>query len=216
MLAASLGTPRAPLSILCLGAHPDDIEIGCGAAILRLLSERPGSSVRWVVFSASAEREAEARASAASFVAGAGMTEVEILHFRESFFPFVGADIKEAFERIKGGPRPDLIFSHRTKELHQDHRTIGELTWNTFRDHLIAEYEVAKYEGDLGQPNVFIPVSRAHAERKIELITRHFPSQASRSWFRGETFESLMRLRAIECNAPEHYAEAFYSRKVVF
>jgi LmbE family N-acetylglucosaminyl deacetylase len=216
MLAASLGTPGAPLSILCLGAHPDDIEIGCGAAILRLLSERPGSSVRWVVFSANAEREAEARASAAAFLAGALKAEVEILHFRDSFFPFIAAEIKEAFERIKGGRCPDLIFCHRTKELHQDHRTIGELTWNTFRDHLIAEYEIAKYEGDLGQPNLFIPVSRANAARKIELITRHFPSQAGRSWFRGETFESLMRLRAIECNAPDQFAEAFYSRKIVF
>ena len=216
MLPFAFGKAEAPLSLLCLGAHADDIEIGCGGALLRLLAERPGSSVRWVVFSANAEREAEARASALAFLAGAQRAEVEILHFRESFFPFVGAEIKDAFEKLKLGPRPDVIFCHRAADLHQDHRTIGELTWNTFRDHVILEYEIAKYEGDFGRPNCFAPLSRAEARRKVELITTHFPSQATRTWFRPETFEALMRIRGIECNAPEHFAEGFYVRKLVF
>ena len=140
---------------------------------------------------------------------------MEINSFRESYFPFVGAQIKDRFEQIKAEVEPDLIFTPRTEDLHQDHRVIGELTWNTFRDHLIAEYEIPKYEGDLGQPNVFAPLSRAIAQRKIELLLRHFRSQAGRRWFRAETFESLMRLRGIECNAAEGYAEALYVRKLL-
>jgi LmbE family N-acetylglucosaminyl deacetylase len=216
MLAAHLGAPGSPLSILCLGAHADDIEIGCGATLLRLLAERPGSRVRWVVFSANETREPEARASAAAFLSGSPESVVEILHFRESFFPSVAPEIKTTFERLKGGPAPDLVLCHRPVDLHQDHRTIGELAWNTFRNHVIAEYEIPKYEGDLGQPNLFVPVPRAIAMKKIELITTHFPSQANRAWFRGETFEALMRVRGVECNAPEHFAEAFYTRKLVF
>jgi LmbE family N-acetylglucosaminyl deacetylase len=204
-----------PLRLLCLGAHADDIEIGCGATLLRLLSERPGSRVRWVVFSANTERKLEAQASAAAFLTSAGQREVEVLGFRESFFPHHGVEIKESFEKLKAGPRPDVIFCHRSLDLHQDHRTLGELVWNTFRDHLILEYEIAKYEGDLGQPNVFVPVARAIALRKIELVVQAFPSQASRAWFRPETFEALMRLRGVECNAPEHFAEAFHARKLV-
>ena len=216
MLPLSLGGSRtAPLEILALGAHADDIEIGCGGTLLRLLSERPGSNVRWVVFASNTEREREAKASAASFLAAAAKSEIQVNSFRESFFPYVGASIKEHFESLKAGPRPDLVLTHRTADLPQDHRTIAELTWNTFRDHLVAEYEIPKYEGDLGQPNVFVPLVRATAERKVELILAHFPSQAGRTWFRRETFEALMRLRGIECNAPEGFAEAFHVRKAV-
>ncbi len=215
MIAASLGASGAPLRILCLGAHCDDIEIGCGATMLRLLAERPGSTVRWEVFAGSARRAAEARSSAADFLAAAGRAQVEINSFRESYFPFVGAEIKDRFEQIKAEVQPDLIFTHRTEDLHQDHRIIGELTWNTFRDHLIAEYEIPKYEGDLGRPNVFAPLSSAVAQRKIELVLRHFRSQAGRRWFGGETFDALMRLRGIECNAAEGYAEAFFVRKLL-
>jgi LmbE family N-acetylglucosaminyl deacetylase len=215
MLPLALGGSRtAPLEILALGAHADDIEIGCGGTLLRLLHERPGSNVRWIVFSSNADREREAKASAASFLAGAS-SEIQVNTFRESFFPSVGASIKEHFEALKAGRRPDLVLTHRTADLHQDHRTIAELTWNTFRDHLIAEYEIPKYEGDLGQPNVFVPLARPTAERKMELIVTHFPSQAGRTWFRRETFEALMRLRGIECNAPEGFAEAFHVRKAV-
>ena len=215
MIAASLGASGAPLRILCLGAHCDDLEIGCGGTILRLLAERPGSTVRWEVFAGDGERASEARSSAADFLAAAGRTQVEINSFRESYFPFVGAQIKDRFEQIKAEVEPDLILTPRTEDLHQDHRLIGELTWNTFRDHLIAEYEIPKYEGDLGQPNVFAPLSRAIAQRKIELVLRHFRSQAGRRWFRAETFESLMRLRGIECNAAEGFAEALYVRKLL-
>jgi LmbE family N-acetylglucosaminyl deacetylase len=216
MTPAVLGRADEALSLLCLGAHADDIEIGCGGTLLRLLAERPGSSIRWVVFSANAVREAEARASAAAFTRNAAHRELDIRHFRESYFPFVAADIKDAFEQIKLGPRPDVVFSHRSHDMHQDHRLVSELTWNTFRDHLIFEYEIPKYEGDLGQPNVFVPLTRAQALQKVAHIVEHFPSQATRTWFRGETFEALMRLRGVESNAPEHFAEAFHARKLVF
>jgi LmbE family N-acetylglucosaminyl deacetylase len=215
MLAASLGKPGAPLTILCLGAHSDDIEIGAGGALLRLLSERPGSTVHWVVFTASAQREDEARASAQELLAGAGRSTVELHAFRDGFFPSLFPQIKDEFERLKRAVSPDLVFSHRTLDLHQDHRIIGELTWNTFRNHLILEYEIPKYEGDLGQPNVYVPLSKEAAALKVALILKHFASQTGRSWFRAATFESLLRLRAIECNAPEGFAEGFYARKVV-
>jgi len=215
MLAASLGAPGSPLRILALGAHCDDIEIGCGGSLLRLLSERPGSSVHYTVFSSTPDRAREAKAAAGEMLAGAARAEVQILSFRESFFPYEGAAIKEQFERLKREVQPDLIFTHRVRDLHQDHRTVAELTWNTFRDHLIAEYEIAKFEGDLGQPGLFVPLTRAQAEQKIGLITRHYASQASRRWFRAGTFEALLRLRGIECNAPEHFAEAFDVRKLV-
>lgn len=214
MLTATLGRPGAPLSILCLGAHSDDIEIGCAGTILRLLADHPGSSVRWVVFSSDAAREAEARASANDLLAGAGRAEVDVHQFRESFFPHDGGAIKEQFETLKGTVAPDLILAHRTKDDHQDHRTIGELTWNTFRDHLIVEYEIPKYEGDLGHPSLFVPLSETVARRKIAALIQHFPSQVRRRWFRAENFEALMRLRGLECNAAEGFAEAFYLRKL--
>jgi LmbE family N-acetylglucosaminyl deacetylase len=215
MLPASFGRPGAPLTILCLGAHCDDVEIGAGGTILRLIAERPGSTVHWVVFASNPEREAEARACAAEVLASAGRAHIEVNSFRESYIPYVGASIKDHFEQIKRGVQPDLVLSHHRHDLHQDHRTIAELTVNTFRDHVIAEYEIPKYEGDLGHPNLFVPLPRAVAQRKIELILRHYVSQASRRWFRAETFEALMRLRGIECNAPEGYAEAFHLRKLV-
>ncbi len=213
MLGATLGKPGAPLSLLCLGAHCDDLEIGCGGTVLRLLEEHPGSTVRWVVFASNPEREAEARASAAELLGDRGQVEVD--SFRESFFPFVGAAIKDRFEQLKASVRPDLVLTHRSRDLHQDHRTIGELTWNTFRDHLIAEYEIPKYEGDLGQPNLFVPLTAAVARRKVSLIMKHFRSQAGRRWFRPETFEALLHLRGIECNAPDGLAEALYVRKLI-
>jgi LmbE family N-acetylglucosaminyl deacetylase len=216
MISLSFGTGvAAPLRILCLGAHSDDIEIGCGGTILRLLEERPGSSVHWAVFSAVGEREREARDSAADFLAGSGRATVAVKTFRESFFPASWADIKAYFEEIKREVTPDLVLCHRPQDLHQDHRTVGELAWNTFRNHLVLEYEIAKYEGDLGSPNVFVPLTRAVAERKVELLMRHFGSQAMRTWFRPDTFHGLMSIRGIECNAPEGRAEAFYARKIV-
>ena len=216
MLSVSLGAgPSAPLEILCLGAHCDDLEIGCGGTVLRLLGERPGSRVHWVVFASNPERAEEARAAAGSFLERAGERHVDIRSFRESYFPYVAADIKDYFEQIKARVRPDLVLCHHRHDLHQDHRIIAELTWNTFRNHVIAEYEIPKYEGDLGTPNVFVPLSREIAERKVELLLRHFPSQAARTWFRPETFQGLMSIRGIECAAPEGRAEAFHARKLV-
>jgi LmbE family N-acetylglucosaminyl deacetylase len=205
----------SPLSILCLGAHSDDIEIGCGGTLLRLLAERPGSSVHWVVFSATPEREREARASAADFLASAAKSTVIVKDFRESYFPYVGLEVKDFFEQIKRMTSPDLIFCHHRHDMHQDHRTIAELTWNTFRDHAVAEYEIPKYEGDLGSPNLYVPLSRVVASRKVELLLQHFGSQASRTWFRAETFDGLMSIRGVECNSPEGLAEAFHTRKLV-
>jgi LmbE family N-acetylglucosaminyl deacetylase len=215
MLPVAPGSsPSAPLRILCLGAHSDDIEIGCGGTVLRLLRERPGSTVSWVVFSANPAREAEARSSAAEFLADATTTNVTVKNFRESYFPYVAVEIKEFFETLKAS-EPDLIFSHHRHDVHQDHRTVAELTWNTFRNHLVFEYEIAKYEGDLGTPNVFVPLPRDTAQRKVELLLRHFASQSRRAWFNADAFHGLMSVRGVECNAAEGRAEAFHARKLV-
>jgi LmbE family N-acetylglucosaminyl deacetylase len=208
-------TPHAPLRILCLGAHSDDIEIGCGGTLLRMLGERPGSSVHWVVFSANALRDAEARASAADFLAQAAEGTVIVKSFRESYFPAAWSDIKDGFEDLRRGIEPDVVFCHRRSDEHQDHRTVAELTWNTFRNHLVLEYEIPKYEGDLGTPNLFVPLTRAIADRKVDLLMRHFTSQAGRSWFRPDTFHGLMAIRGIECGAQEGRAEAFHARKLL-
>lgn len=206
---------KAPLSLLCLGAHSDDIEIGCGGTLLRLLAERPGSSVDWVVFSSSPEREKEARASAADFLASAGRSNVLVKNFKESYFPYVAPEIKDFFEQLKHTTRPDVVLCHHRHDFHQDHRTIAELTWNTYRANAILEFEIPKYEGDLGTPNLFVPLSRAVADRKVELLLKHFPSQAHRAWFRPDTFHGLMSIRGIECSAPDSRAEAFHVRKLV-
>jgi LmbE family N-acetylglucosaminyl deacetylase len=215
MLPLSLAKTEGPTRILCVGAHSDDIEIGCGGTLLRLLSERPSVEVHWVVFSANEAREQEARASASDFLSGAGAASVTVKRFRESYFPSVWSDVKDFFEEIRRQGNPDVVFCHRTNDLHQDHRVIGELAWNTFRNNLILEYEIPKYEGDLGTPNVFVPLTTAQAERKVELLMQHFASQRSRGWFRPSTFHGIMSIRGIECHAPDGRAEAFYARKVV-
>jgi len=204
-----------PLRILCLGAHCDDIEIGCGGTVLRLLQENPGAAVQWAVFASTPERAAEARRSADAFLAGAGERRLVIHEFRESYFPWVGAEIKDRFEELKRAFVPDLVFTHTREDRHQDHRAISDLTWNTFRDHLVLEYEIPKYDGDLGVPNAYAPLSEAQARRKVELVLEHFPSQAKRAWFRADTFWAMLRLRGIECNAADGFAEAFHCRKVV-
>jgi LmbE family N-acetylglucosaminyl deacetylase len=214
MIPAVLGgRTDAPLRILCIGAHSDDVEIGCGGTILRLLAERPGCSVHWVVFSATQAREEEARASAAEFLVQASQASVSVERFRESYFPASWAEIKDKFESLRQ-VEPDLVFTHRRRDEHQDHRLLGELTWNTFRRHLILEYEIPKYEGDLEPPNLYSALPAAVAARKVDLLVRHFASQTGRSWFRRETFEGLMALRAVECNAPSGFAEGFHARKV--
>jgi LmbE family N-acetylglucosaminyl deacetylase len=213
---AILPDGSAPRRILALGAHADDIEIGCGGTLLRLLAERPGTVVHWVVFCATPEREREARASAAAFLDRAGDVAVEVLGFRDGFLPYSGAGVKEAFEAVKGRFAPDLVLTHHRHDLHQDHRLVSELTWNTWRDHLVLEYEIPKYDGDLGSPNLFCPLPVATLERKVALVLEHFRSQAGKHWFTPELLRALPRIRGMECVAPDGVAEAFYCRKAVF
>jgi len=202
-----------PLNVLCLGCHSDDIEIGCGGTIFRLAREHPGSAFHWVVFSAIGVREAEAQRGADLF-AGADVRGPQLKAFRDGFMPFVGADVKNVFEELKA-ISPDLILTHYRKDAHQDHRLISELTGNTFRDHLILEYEIPKYDGDLSQPNVYVPLSDEQYQKKIRCIMDVFQSQRTKHWFQESTFLGLMRLRGMECNSPSGYAEAFYCRKLV-
>ncbi|MBZ5665688.1 MAG: PIG-L family deacetylase [Acidobacteriia bacterium] len=202
------------LRILCLGAHSDDIEIGCGGTILQLAEQYPDCRLSWVVFSASGVREAEARRGAELF-AGPRLEGPVLKAFQDGFMPYVGSDVKTVFETELKQISPDLIFTHNGKDAHQDHRLISELTRNTFRDHLILEYEIPKYDGDMGQPSVFVPLQKDACELKVRSILAAFQSQHCKRWFQEETFFSLMRLRGMECNAPSGYAEAFYCRKVV-
>jgi LmbE family N-acetylglucosaminyl deacetylase len=202
-------------SVLCLGAHSDDIEIGCGGTVLRIIAANPGVAVHWIVFSARAERASEAEASAARFLDGAGARNVQLHQFRDGFFPSEHAKIKTYFEELKARIDPDLVFTHFRDDLHQDHRVIGELAWNTFRRQCILEYEVPKWDGDLGRPNVYVPLAAGMARRKVDILMECFASQAGKHWFDAETFEGLMRLRAMECGAESRRAEAFFGRKVV-
>jgi len=206
---------RGRLKILCLGAHGDDIEIGCGGTILRLLSENTGVEVHWVVFSSGGPRAGEARTSAKKFLAGAGKRTIVLKSFEDGFFPYKGGALKEFFERLKTRVSPDLIFTHYRQDLHQDHRLVSELTWNTFRDHLILEYEVVKYDGDLGSPNVFVHLTGSLCRQKVDHLMKSFKSQQSRDWFSPEVFLAVLRIRGVESRAPEKYAEGFYAKKLV-
>ena len=206
---------RPITTVVALGAHSDDIEIGCGGTVLRLAEEYPDASVHWMVLSGGGEREAEARASAQSFLEGFAASRVVVEGFRDGYFPYIGATVKDWFESLKGEVSPDLILTHHRHDLHQDHRLVCELTWNTFRDHLILEYEIPKFDGDFGRPNVFVPLTRADARRKVDMILSHFGTQHARQWFTQELFEGAMRIRGMECNAAEGLAEAFYGRKLV-
>jgi LmbE family N-acetylglucosaminyl deacetylase len=205
-----------PLQILCLGAHADDIEIGCGGTVLQLLSARPNLEFFWVVFSSGREREREARASAELFLERAARKEVIVKEYRDGFFPYDGARIKEFFEELKRRVSPDLIFTHYRDDRHQDHRTMSDLTWNTWRNHLILEYEIPKYDGDLGSPNCFVPLGREVCDRKIKYICDVFQTQSNKAWLTADTFQAILRLRGVECAAPDKYAEAFYCRKQVW
>jgi LmbE family N-acetylglucosaminyl deacetylase len=203
-----------PLKILCLGAHSDDIEIGCGGTLLRLLNEYDLADIYWVVFSANGERQKEAERSANFFLQGASRKEIVTRNFKESFFPYIGGEIKEYFEHLKGEFMPDLVFTHYRNDLHQDHRLISELTWNTYRNHLILEYEIIKFDGDLGNPNLFVHLDQRTCYKKVKQILESFKSQATHQWFGEDVFWALLRLRGIECNAPSKYAEGFSCRKV--
>lgn len=205
----------APRRVLCLGAHSDDIEIGCGASVLQISAAHPETVFHWVVFSADGDREREARLGANRFLAATCQYEVAVKQFRDGFFPFIGAEIKEFFETLKAEISPDLIFTHNRTDRHQDHRLISDLTWNTFRDHFILEYEVPKYDGDLGSPNCYLPCDEAICRRKTDLLLDTFTSQRSRRWFTPDTFRGLMRIRGIEAGSPGGFAEAFYAHKLV-
>lgn len=208
--------PGRPAKILFLGAHADDIEIGCGGTAHRLVSETPDIDVRWVVFSAEEGRPAEARASAMQLLQGAARSRVEVLDFRNGYFPYEGAAIKDQFEKLKSEFDPSLIFAHWTGDAHQDHRAIAQLTHQTFRDHVVMEYEIPKYDGDLGNPNFFVQLTEEQLHLKLDGLRRHFPSQHARHWFTDDTFRALARLRGIACRADAGLAEGFYVKKLVF
>lgn len=205
----------AELTVLCLGAHSDDLEIGCGGTILRLAEEYSRLAVTWVVFSADDNREPEARLSAGAFLEKAYSSRIVVEQFRDGFFPSLAGVLKERFEGLKREVDPDVIFTHFREDAHQDHRVICELTWNTWRDHAILEYEIPKYDGDLGRPNFYVALEESIARKKASLILRHFESQAAKPWFSEDTFLALMRLRAVESRAPGRFAEAYHCRKIV-
>jgi len=212
MIAASFPHLR---EVLCLGAHADDIEIGCGGTLLKLMRDHPGLRVHWVVFSGDDRRAEEARASAERFLQGAGRHTFTQHRFRDSYFPYEGEKIKDAVHARAAEVSPDLVFTHRQDDSHQDHRVLAELTWCAFRDHAVLEYEIPKYEGDLGRPNLLVQLTEDDARRKVEHLMSAFPSQSDKPWYTEDTFRALMRLRGLECHAPERFAEGFYARKLV-
>jgi len=216
MLPLTLGAPsEAAARVLAIGAHPDDIEIGCAGTILKLIEQDAVAEVRWVVLSGERERAEEARCSAEALLEGVPRSEVIVCDFPDGFFPYEGQRIKDFFEQLKADDTPDLVLTHQRADLHQDHRLTCELTWNTFRDHLILEYEVPKYDGDMSAPNTFVPISEQLSKRKIDHLMEHFGTQRSKRWFGEDLFTSLLRLRGMECNSPSSFAEAFFCRKAV-
>jgi LmbE family N-acetylglucosaminyl deacetylase len=216
MLGMNFEPRDGALRVLCLGAHSDDIEIGCGGTLLRLLAEHPSAEVRWVVFSARDTRAEEALNSANRFLRNAGKRQVDLQDFRDGFLPYSGIELKQSFEQLKHEFNPDLIFTHYGRDLHQDHRMVSELTWNTFRNHMILEYEIIKYDGDIGNPNFFVQLPQAICREKMMNLLECFPSQREKSWFTEDTFLAMLRIRGLECNATERYAEAFHCRKSLY
>ena len=215
MKSLNLVAGEAPLRVLCLGAHSDDIEIGCGGTLLTWIGRGVNLDVRWVVFSAVGPRADEARRSAEGFLAGVTRSKIDLYGFRDSYFPYQGVELKDQFEVLKREFSPDVIFTHRRDDAHQDHREVAQLTWNGFRDHLILEYEIPKWDGDLGRPNIYQPLAQAALERKIDLLHEHFATQRSKDWFDADTFRALARLRGMESRAPERVAEAFVVSKAI-
>lgn len=216
MLGLALpGHRDEPFRVLALGCHSDDIEIGAGGLLLRLQEARPQLEVHWVVFSAHGARREEARSSAADLLDRVRSLRVDLHDFRDGYFPYEGAEVKNVFEALKQSDAPDLILTHHRQDLHQDHRLVCELTWNTFRDHLVLEYEIPKYDGDLGRPNVFVSVSEELCRRKVGVLMRHFGTQRDKHWFSEDLFLGLMRVRGMESRSTTGYAEAFHGRKIV-
>jgi LmbE family N-acetylglucosaminyl deacetylase len=211
MWKVHLGSVRR---ILCLGAHSDDIEIGAGGTLLKLIDATPDLEICWVVFSAPEAREEEARRSADEFLGKVARKQVKVGAFRESYFPSEWPLIKDWLEEIKVNFHPDVVFTHYRDDRHQDHRVLSDLAWNAFRNHLILEYEILKFDGDLGSPNLFVPLSEQLCTRKIELLLKHFKTQSTKHWFTKDTFEAIHRIRGIECASATGRAEAFYCRKI--
>jgi LmbE family N-acetylglucosaminyl deacetylase len=205
---------KDPFVVLCLGAHSDDIEIGCGGTLLHLKQTMPQLRFHWVVLSAAGNRGREAAKAADLFTSGCEK-QLALKDFRDGFLPYSGGVVKDFFEELKGQVNPDLIFTHWQRDAHQDHRLISELTWNTFRNHLILEYEIPKYDGDIGRPHVFVPLESPLYQRKVDYLLEAFETQRGKPWFAPETFLGLMRIRGMESNSPSGYAEAFYARKLV-
>ena len=201
--------------ILCIGAHSDDIEIGCGGTLLRLQQQNPNLEFYWVVFCSNPARAKEAQKSAAWFTRSASKKNIIIKSFRDGFLPYVGGEVKDCFEEIKKEFVPDLIFTHTRHDLHQDHRFLCELTWNTFRNHAVLEYEIPKYDADLRSPNFFVPLTKALAGAKVRALMKYFGTQRNKHWFSEDLFHSLHRLRGIESASPTQLAEGFYSRKML-
>lgn len=216
MLSLRFDTPaEQPYHILCLGAHSDDIEIGCGGTLLRFAEHGGQLVVHWVVFSAHHRRRQEAEASAQAFLANVPTKQIVLQTFRDGFFPYDGGAIKDYFEQLQQECAPDLIFTHYRHDRHQDHRLISELTWQSFRNHVILEYEIPKYDGDLGSPQVFVPLEKTLCDRKVRYLLRFFHTQRAKPWFSRELFFALLRLRGMEAQASSTYAEAFYCRKML-
>ena len=215
MTPLTLGSDRRRLRVLCLGAHSDDIEIGCGGTLLRWLDEYERVELVWAVFCADPARAEEARRSAESLLDRAASRELALGDFRDAHLPAAFGAAKEFVAALRDRFSPDVVLTHRLEDRHQDHRTVGELTWQTWRDSLILEYEIPKYEGDLGQPNLYVALTTGQRDRKVAHLLEHFGSQRSKSWFSAETFDALMRLRGIECRATDGFAEAFHVRKAV-
>lgn len=215
MLSDVLALPRErPVRVFAMGAHADDIEIGCGGTVARLLAERPDCQVTWVVLSGSPDRAAEARASATALL-GSAAARVEVLAGRDGFMPYEPVPTKEALLDLRGSPEPDLVLTHRREDLHQDHAFAADLAWQVFRRSRIVEFEIPKYEGDLAGVNLYVPLERSVASAKVDALMAHFPSQHGHPWFTPETFWASLRLRGLECHAPSGYAEGFTCRKLV-
>ena len=208
------GGPGEPLHVVCIGAHADDLEIGCGGTIRQLVEQHPGSVVRWWVLTSDDKRRREAENAARCLLGDVCSLEVTVSGFRDGYLPADIGRVKDAFEAFRRGPEPDLIYTHHRDDRHQDHRLAGDLTWNTWRDHLILEYEIPKWDGDLGHPNFYVPLTGATVQRKVDVLLSAFATQQAKPWFDEATFRSLLRLRGIECRAAEGYAEAFHARKL--
>jgi LmbE family N-acetylglucosaminyl deacetylase len=215
VLSIKINANNRKFRILLLGAHCDDIEIGCGGTLLKLLGSVANPEVHWIVFSSDETRKREAVASANAFLKKIHSRNIQIESFKNSYFPYIGADIKEYFERLKREVSPDIIFTHYRNDLHQDHRIISELTWNTFRDHWILEYEIPKFDGDMGTPNFFVHLDASQCREKVSYLMKYFGSQLEKRWFTRDLFYSTLRIRGMESNSPSKYAEGFYSRKSV-